>query len=301
MRRILLAVAALLVLPLVGVPPAHAEDGLILEPPVAGSVVTGFSPGSTRYSAGHRGVDLAAGLGDPIRAAASGTVWFAGSVGGRDSVSIDHGNGLRTTYTPVKASVAAGDSVKAGEVIGTLSTWPGHCAGECLHWGLTDGTDYFDPTDYLKTAPIRLLPEGTTPAPVVWLPSVASGPGSLPVAGRLTSPYGMRRHPVTGVMKLHDGTDLAAPCGTPVRATWAGTVTSAGYDGAYGYRVIVADAAGRSGYAHLASMSVRAGDTIQAGTVLGTVGSTGMSTGCHLHWMVWRGGSTVDPMGLVDT
>lgn len=293
---ILFCVLALL---LVGARPSSADEGLVLEPPVPGSVVRGFSAGPHPWSPGHRGVDLAAARGESVETAAAGVVHFAGTVAGRPSVSVDHGNGLRTTYTPVRASVDEGDVVAAGDVIGRVVA--GHCATACLHWGLTDGTEYFDPLAYLAVRPVRLLPEGSA---VVTPPSfgaahVGMAASELPVAGRISSRFGMRTHPVTGVRKLHDGLDLAAACGTPVRLPWPGRVTTVQRHPAYGNRVVVQHAGGRSAYAHLSRMDVRPGQQVAAGTVLGTVGSTGLSTGCHLHWMTWRGGSLVDPLTLV--
>ena len=157
---------------------------------------------------------------------------------------------------------------------------------------------------YLRTPPIRLLPHGTTPSPVTWLPPAqlpgpVPAPGSLPVAGPVTSPFGMRVHPVTGVLKLHDGTDIGAACGTPIHLPWAGTVVSAGYDGGYGYRVVVEHSGIRTGYAHLPGIEVAVGQSMDAGALVGHVGSTGYSTGCHLHWMAWKAGEVIDPLTLV--
>jgi murein DD-endopeptidase MepM/ murein hydrolase activator NlpD len=204
--------AALLLL---GAPPARAA-GLTLAPPVGGAVVRGFDDVS-RFAAGHRGVDLAGAVGETVRAAAVGRVFFAGVVAGTPTVSIDHGNGWRTTYQPVVARVAEGDEVGAGQDIGTLRA--GHCpASACLHWGLTDGVDYADPTAYLELRPVRLLPAGSEPraAPEIGHAVVADTGGGLPVSGRISSPFGMRVHPITGVYKLHDGADIAAPCGTAI-------------------------------------------------------------------------------------
>ena len=157
---------------------------------------------------------------------------------------------------------------------------------------------------YLKSPPIRLLPHGTTPPPVTWLPPAqvpgpTPEPGSLPVAGPITSPFGMRVHPVTGILKLHDGADIGAACGTAIHLPWAGTVISAGYDGGYGYRVVVEHSGIRTGYAHMPGIEVTAGRVLEAGAVVGHVGSTGYSTGCHLHWMAWRDGQVIDPLTLV--
>ena len=110
-----------------------------------------------RYEAGHRGVDLAAAVGQPVVAVAAGTVTFAGPVAGREVVVVLHADGLRTTYEPVAALVSSGDGVTAGQTLGTLSG-PAHCAGDCLHLGLRDGDRYLDPVGRLRAAAPVLLP-----------------------------------------------------------------------------------------------------------------------------------------------
>ncbi len=130
------------------------------------------------------------------------------------------------------------------------------------------------------------------------------GGGSLsrPVAGGITSGYGMRVHPITGRYKLHDGTDFSARCGTPIRAAAGGVVLEQYYNGGYGNRVILNNGLmrGRSivtTYNHLSSYARSVGDKVNRGDVVGYVGSTGYSTGCHLHFMVLVDGRTTDPMG----
>jgi murein DD-endopeptidase MepM/ murein hydrolase activator NlpD len=129
-------------------------------------------------------------------------------------------------------------------------------------------------------------------------------PGVLmrPVQGYITSRYGMRLHPVYKRWALHDGTDFGAGCGTPIRAARSGTVVGSYYDRAYGKRVIIdhgwlRGAGLGTSYNHLVRASVRVGERVQRGEVIGRVGSTGYSTGCHLHFMVFRNGATVNPMG----
>jgi len=121
-----------------------------------------------------------------------------------------------------------------------------------------------------------------------------------PVAGRVTSAYGDRIHPTTGELDFHGGIDLAAPAGTPVRAAAAGTVSFSGRRGAAGNLVELQHGDGTStSYAHLQSMRVAAGQTVAAGQVLGAVGSTGRSTGPHLHFTVERAGDAIDPAPLI--
>ena len=120
------------------------------------------------------------------------------------------------------------------------------------------------------------LPEGT------WVPS---------------SPFGMRVHPITGERKLHTGTDLAAPDGTPILAAAAGTVTVAQFSGGYGGLIVIEHTIDghtvATAYAHMwqSGIHVRAGDRVSAGQHIGDVGSSGMSTGAHLHFEVRPGGT----------
>ncbi|MFF7727588.1 M23 family metallopeptidase [Streptomyces sp. NPDC008001] len=141
--------------------------------PVAGGrggrplLMRAWRPPPVPWAAGHRGVDLVARAGQPVRAAAPGTVSFAGTVAGRGVVAVTHpGTGeppLRTTYEPVDALVKQGDQVAAGQVIGTLQAGSSHCSGGCLHWGLLRGKIYLDPLSMLppwmlRRPPSRLLP-----------------------------------------------------------------------------------------------------------------------------------------------
>lgn len=115
---------------------------------------------------------------------------------------------------------------------------------------------------------------------------------------RLTSPYGYRTHPVTGVRKLHAGQDLAAPVGTPILAASAGSVTRAAPAGGFGNLIVLDHGDGtETYYAHLCPgcTTVGVGDTVTAGQRIGGVGTTGMSTGPHLHFEVRVGGVPTDP------
>lgn len=122
-----------------------------------------------------------------------------------------------------------------------------------------------------------------------------------PVNGRLSSPYGMRLHPVLGYWKLHDGTDFAASCGAEIRAAADGKVVEKYFNSGYGNRLMIDH--GRvggsyvtTGYNHATHYVVSVGEQVSKGEVIGYVGSTGYSTGCHLHLMVWENGSRVNPM-----
>ena len=121
----------------------------------------------------------------------------------------------------------------------------------------------------------------------------------LPV-GVVTSSFGMRKNPVTGNLVFHHGVDLAAPRGTPVSACADGTVTFTGYDAIYGNHIIIKHAGGReSVYGHLQTIKIELHDQIKSGTIIGTVGSTGQSTGPHLHFELHENGIPKNPAGFI--
>ncbi len=123
----------------------------------------------------------------------------------------------------------------------------------------------------------------------------------IPVDGSLRSRFGLRRHPILGDMRMHKGVDWAAPPGTPVRATFDGIVDFAGDSGGYGNFIRIGHANNMgSGYAHLSAFAkeIRKGVSVTAGQVIGYVGSTGLSTGPHLHFEIYASGEATDPLGL---
>ena len=124
---------------------------------------------------------------------------------------------------------------------------------------------------------------------------------SYPVIGPITSPYGMRMHPVYHRWTLHDGTDFGVPCGTPVHAAASGRIIATYYNTGYGNRIIMDNGFHRgvglgTAYNHLSRYASHVGEHVQRGEVIGYSGTTGYSTGCHLHFMVFENGATVDPM-----
>lgn len=144
-----------------GLAPASATsaDEHAFELPVQAPLLNPFDPPELKWTAGHRGVDLAAGVGEPIRAAGAGIVAFAGVVVTRPLVSIDHPRGIRTTYEPVEPLVSSGEQVEAGQVIGIVHIGDGHCEASCLHWGARIGPDqYIDPMRLLAPPRFRLYP-----------------------------------------------------------------------------------------------------------------------------------------------
>ncbi len=148
-------------------------------------------------------------------------------------------------------------------------------------------------TARLREAQLALLPEAVAAlAALEWWES-----GFVtPVAGRLSSGYGWRNIAVNG-NRFHAGIDLAAASGTAVVAARSGVVTRAGWWGTYGYVVVIDHGDGaETRYAHLSSFAVAAGDAVRQGDVIGAVGSTGASTGPHLHFEIRFEGAAVDPL-----
>lgn len=155
--------------------------------PLAGlpTVVRGFSPPPRPWLAGHRGVDLAGDVGQPVRATGAGVIAFAGLVAGRGVVSVEHAAGLRTTYEPVSVLVEMGQPVLAGEPLGALDAGhPGCPVAACLHWGLRRGELYLDPLLLMRPARVRLKPLADSP-PVGWS---STGPAGWRRAGRSPRP-----------------------------------------------------------------------------------------------------------------
>jgi len=125
-----------------------------------------------------------------------------------------------------------------------------------------------------------------------------------PVPGVVTSPFGWRRHPIYGYWGLHDGTDFSAPCGTPEHAGASGTVISEYYDSVWGNRLFL-DVGRVNGknmtliYNHISSYKAHSGNRVGRGDVVAYAGTTGWSTGCHLHFTVLLDGKAVDPMNYL--
>ncbi|MFI5729183.1 M23 family metallopeptidase [Kribbella sp. NPDC051587] len=143
--------------------------------------------------------------------------------------------------------------------------------------------------------------EGRPPRPVPNDPDNGDGGLSKPIDTYITSPFGMRFHPILHVWKLHDGTDFGAGCGTPIRAAASGRVTDKYYNGGYGNRLFISHGVidGSSittVYNHLSRYKARVGEHVTRGEIIGYVGTTGYSTGCHLHFMVYQDGRLVNPM-----
>lgn len=325
MSALVLATVSALAVVVCGISPARA-DTVAGGWPLTGrpTVLRAFDPPAEKWGRGHRGVDLAASVGDAVLAAAGGRVTYAGRLAGRGVLVVDHG-ARRTTYEPVRATVSVGAVVSTGAVIGRLE--PGsHCgARSCLHWGLIEGETYLDPLSMVTgETSVRLLPAAARATAVrraaereaaARRAAAAGGIGAAapfagavgrngllrPVPGPITSPFGRRFHPILHIWKLHDGTDFGASCGTPIRAAADGRVLRRTYDSGYGNRLMIdhGTLSGRgfvTGYNHASRYTVSVGQSVRRGQVVGYVGNTGYSTGCHLHLMAWVNGGITDPM-----
>ncbi len=120
-----------------------------------------------------------------------------------------------------------------------------------------------------------------------------------PVSGRLTSGFGMRRHPLLGFSRFHRGLDFGAAYGAPIVAAAAGVVRYAGWHGGHGQYVMIQHGGGMAtAYGHMSRIVARAGAPVAQGQLIGYVGSTGLSTGPHLHYEVWRNGVAVNPASV---
>ncbi|KUM27469.1 peptidase M23 [Mesorhizobium loti] len=123
-----------------------------------------------------------------------------------------------------------------------------------------------------------------------------------PVSGVMTSTFGPRKHPILGTVRIHKGVDWAAPVGTPIMAAFDGEISFQGDGGSYGNLVKIAHANGReTRYAHMQKFAIASGvgTKVKAGDVIGYIGTTGLSTGPHLHFELYQNGEAIDPLGTV--
>jgi murein DD-endopeptidase MepM/ murein hydrolase activator NlpD len=148
--------------------------------------------------------------------------------------------------------------------------------------------------------------DSASKAPAAAAPALQTGAGEeipdfrMPVQARVSSAYGLRQDPFTHQARIHRGVDIAAPEGMEVHVACAGVVVSAGYEKGYGNTVLVQHPGGfETRYAHLNAVKVNVGDQVQVNGIVGTVGSTGRSTGPHLHFEVVHNGNQVDPEALL--
>jgi murein DD-endopeptidase MepM/ murein hydrolase activator NlpD len=157
--------------------------------------------------------------------------------------------------------------------------------------------------DRIARADVELL-KWTDGKSVIWVNAdgVGGDPSQamrMPVSGRVSSPFGERFHPILGYARMHSGLDLGAAYGSPIHAAADGRVVSAGWHGGYGRMVEIAHNGGiATMYGHMSRIAAAPGQMVRQGQVIGYVGSTGLSTGPHLHYEVVVNGHFVDPMKI---
>jgi murein DD-endopeptidase MepM/ murein hydrolase activator NlpD len=183
-------------------------------------------------------------------------------------------------------------TVKKGDTLLTISTAQGVPleaildANDIQQESISPGTVIFIPGAKMKTEDLKL----------------ALGEFFIyPIRGALSSPYGWRNDPISGVRRYHAALDLAAPTGTPIKAAMDGRVATLGFNSVYGKYIIMSHSGGfQTLYAHMNATSVGQGAYIQQGVKIGEVGSTGYSTGPHLHFAVFKNGKAMNPLELLN-
>jgi murein DD-endopeptidase MepM/ murein hydrolase activator NlpD len=157
--------------------------------------------------------------------------------------------------------------------------------------------------DRVARADVELM-KWTDGREVVWLNADGVGGESsttmrLPVSGRVTSGFGERFHPILGYARMHKGVDLAASYGAPIAAAGPGRGVAAGGAGGYGREVVIAHSGGiQTRYGHMSRLAAQVGELVRQGQVIGYVGSSGLSTGPHVHYEVLKNGRPVNPMSV---
>ena len=170
--------------------------------------------------------------------------------------------------------------VKVGNLLYAGVERDGKSAIQMLKWEMGDNTQWFEASGVGES----------------------KGALSRPVNGGVTSGFGSRRHPILGYRRMHSGLDFKAGYGAPIYAVSDGTVVLAGRKGGYGNFVQINHGGGLgSGYGHMSRFAVSSGSRVRRGQIIGYVGSTGLSTGPHLHYELYRGGRAVNPMSVKFT
>ena len=191
-----------------------------------------------------------------------------------------------TTATPAAAAAVESDAAAAMETVSSVTP-----LAQTIEVTGSVAASAVQRDDYTVTT---AAVEEEAPAPVVtWV---------NPTSGTITSPYGPRPNkPVPGVNPFHRGTDVAAASGTPIYAAFSGTVVEAGVLGTYGNWVLIDHGNGvQTGYAHNSAIHVSIGQTVSAGDLIASMGSTGASTGPHLHFEVRVNGEAIDPVPFLS-
>lgn len=263
-----------------------------------GTTVDGFiSPTASyyqpikSYTTSSPYVQLATPADTEVLSISNGTVKNVSPDGKKITIDFASGGDVYTIiYGNVIPSVNNGSSVSTGQVIG-IATADGLTIQVSKNGTTVDPMSIF----YQPVLSGGGIAIGTSEAVAYW---------PAPSYTRISSPYGNRYHPISGSYKFHKGVDLAAPGGSPCIASGSGTVIRSDMrdvDG-YGNYIVIDHGNGvKTGYAHLKARYVQVGDTVVGGQQIGEIGTTGASTGNHLHFEVYINGSTVDPMTYFPT
>ena len=241
-------------------------DGLVLE---RHALAVDTTPLRIKGTAGASLYRSARAAGAPVRALQQ-YLQVLDAHSGLDGVQPGDGFDMILSYRR-----SAGGSVEAGDLLYAGLERDGSPLGRWMRWG--NGGQFLDANGQ-QQATTSLM---------------------MPVAGHVTSNFGMRFHPILGYSRMHAGVDLGAPYGSPIYAVADGTVSWAGPHGGHGNFVRIEHGGGfGSGYAHMSRYAVAPGMRVRAGQVIGYVGSSGLSTGPHLHYEVYQNGRPVDPMAV---
>ena len=197
-----------------------------------------------------------------------------------DSIEVPHIRDRGAQLLPINRNVERERAATGETRIGNLMfAGVSGCANnvQMLPWETSGKTEWFDGAG-----------KGST-----------TGTMGMPANGRFSSGFGMRRHPILGYTRMHKGVDIAAAWGSPVYAAADGTVQIAGRSSGYGNLIKISHGGGNgSGYGHLSRIYVRPGQMVRKGQQIGAVGNTGMSTGPHLHYELYRNGAAVNPRSV---
>jgi murein DD-endopeptidase MepM/ murein hydrolase activator NlpD len=197
--------------------------------------------------------------------------------------------------TPAMANSAASNADVTSPLRAAQAAKPSGQGGDDEFRSLFNGWKSMD-NGHLVLSPITKI--ASAPSAATYRPSSVSIPSRMPVNGaKLTSGYGMRVHPVLGGRRQHTGIDLAEPVGSPVYATADGIVSRADWFSSYGLFISLEHGGNiQTRYGHLSRLNVAAGQSVHKGDLIGYVGTTGRSTGPHLHYEVRIAGVAVNPV-----
>lgn len=278
--------------------------------PICADQIAGFGwrvDPFTGKRAFHGGDDFAAEFGAPVRAGAAGKVIAAERRGPYGNmIEIDHGKGLSTRYAQLQSiRVAPGDTVAQGQIVATVGS-SGRSTGPHLHFEVWLDGAVWNPAAFLPPKPTCPDPAATTEA-LKLARLEADKPSAMPIVfswpacGTLNAKFGYASSPATGRIVFHAGIDLADKAGVSVTAPAPGKVVAASERDSYGLTVEIDHGGGfTTRLGHLQSIAVNLGQYVARGHVVGTLGSTGVSNGPHVHFEVWLNKVVRNPLHYLE-